>query len=537
MTTNYRLPATLSQDIDAFARKVVAFKNGDYAEADFKPICSAMGVYEQRRDATYMARIRNVGGLISATALKKIIDTALNHGSRRLHITTRQELQIQDISLDDVAPAMRELLTLGLATKGGGGNTVRNILVDEFSGISRDEAFDVTPYALELTSRLIAEVDSYTLPRKLKIALASNEHNVGLSAINDLGLVARKVGKKRGFRVYVGGGAGGRPTTGWLFSDFVPEHEIWALTKGVKQFFAEHGNRENRSQARVRHIFYRLGTEVALRLINDYFQRAKLSAEPFVVTNEVAPHKGRRATDKNTLPDYVIWKHRFVSEQRQAGLHTVLVPIAFGDIHLSDEHAKQWQQLLTLLEGLGADTLRFTTSQNVRLRNIPTRHLSSIYDIIKTWPEVQNPAIIGNIVACNGADTCRLGIAISKDLARDISDELRRSNLALDRLADVAVQIAGCPNSCGQQLWSDVGFAGRKMNGQTAYNVFVAAKRKQSPELAQGVGTLPEKQVPTFVRLLFEDYLMTDENFDFGTYMQRSGKVVAERLVRSLNNQ
>ncbi len=230
MTTNYRLPATLSQDIDAFARKVVAFKNGDYAEADFKPICSAMGVYEQRRDATYMARIRNVGGLISATALKKIIDTALNHGSRRLHITTRQELQIQDISLDDVAPAMRELQTLGLATKGGGGNTVRNILVDEFSGISRDEAFDVTPYALELTSRLIAEVDSYTLPRKLKIALASNEHNVGLSAINDLGLVARKVGKKRGFRVYVGGGAGGRPTTGWLFSDFVPAHESWALS-------------------------------------------------------------------------------------------------------------------------------------------------------------------------------------------------------------------------------------------------------------------------------------------------------------------
>ena len=88
-----------------------------------------------------------------------------------LHITTRQEIQIHNVDLRDTVPALRKLEKVGLSTAGGGGNTVRNMMVNDRSGLVAEEAFDVYPVVEELTSRLIAERDSFTMPRKYKVAM------------------------------------------------------------------------------------------------------------------------------------------------------------------------------------------------------------------------------------------------------------------------------------------------------------------------------------------------------------------------------
>jgi sulfite reductase (ferredoxin) len=82
------------------------------------------------------------------------------------------------------------------------------------SGIAHDEVFDVTPYAFNLTSKLIAEPDSFTLPRKLKIAFSNNEKDTSYAAFNDLGFVARIKDGKKGFKVYLGGSLASKPTVG-----------------------------------------------------------------------------------------------------------------------------------------------------------------------------------------------------------------------------------------------------------------------------------------------------------------------------------
>jgi sulfite reductase (ferredoxin) len=322
MSTTYRLPESLSGDITKFATLAAGYKNEKVSTTEFKAFRVPMGVYEQRKNEVYMARVRATGGVIYPSQLLELIAIARRHGSNLLHLTTRQEIQIQNLELDQVEPILRELQAAGLATKGGGGNTVRNILVSELSGIDPEEAFDTTPYALELTSRMIAEADSYLLPRKMKIAFSSNPAVIDYAGINDVGLVARVQDGRRGFQVFIGGGAGSRPSVGWKLFDFMPADDLYTLVKSLKNFFGAHGNRKNRNQARIRFIFYKLGEEETLRLIRQYFDEEKplggrldvkeLTDErpAYTYVNKVAP------ADEAA---YELWKQRYVSPQRQAG--------------------------------------------------------------------------------------------------------------------------------------------------------------------------------------------------------------------------
>lgn len=289
--TTYKLPDTLGEDIDKLGDLVRAYRQGTVEAVQFKAFRVPMGIYEQRKSEVYMVRIRATGGVVSPSQLLQIVAIAQRHGSDLLHFTTRQEVQLQNLRLEEVEPVLRELQAIGLSTKGGGGNTVRNILVSAGSGIAADETFDATPHAMALTTRLIAEPDSYLLPRKMKIAFSSSGRQVDYAAINDLGFVAQLRDGERGFRVYAGGGGGSKPTVGWLLFDFIPEGEIFAVAEALKKMFSEHGNRKNKHKARIRYIFYRLGEAEALRLIREYYEAARQTAPPFVA--QAPPEIGR----------------------------------------------------------------------------------------------------------------------------------------------------------------------------------------------------------------------------------------------------
>jgi len=87
--------------------------------------------------------------------------TAQSHNSTLFHITTRQEIQTHHTTIDQVKTILHELQQVELSSKGGGGNTVRNFLVDVNTGISSIEEFDVLPDTVDLTTKLIAEPDSF----------------------------------------------------------------------------------------------------------------------------------------------------------------------------------------------------------------------------------------------------------------------------------------------------------------------------------------------------------------------------------------
>lgn len=96
-----------------------------------------MAAMRSAGDDSFMLRIRATGGAITPGLLGKIASVSAHFGADSLHTVTRQEFQIHDVALEHVAQILRELLSIGLSTRGGG-NTVRNIAVSPDAGLSDD---------------------------------------------------------------------------------------------------------------------------------------------------------------------------------------------------------------------------------------------------------------------------------------------------------------------------------------------------------------------------------------------------------------
>ncbi|MCD7964019.1 MAG: sulfurtransferase TusA family protein [Rikenellaceae bacterium] len=529
----YELPETLGRDIENLGTLTDKFIKGEIGTAEFKVGRVPMGIYEQRKDGVYMVRIRTTGGIITPGQLIEIINIAKRHGSDLLHITTRQEIQIQNISIESTGAILRELKKIGLSSKGGGGNTVRNILVATTSVITDIESFDPTPHAEAITTKLIAETDSFTLPRKLKIAFSNNEDDTDFAAINDIGFIAKIKNGQRGFKLYVGGSVASKPTVGWVFADFIPEEDIFAVAGAVKKLFSEHGNRKNKHKARIRHIFYRLGAEEVKRLFDEYFKEEKKTAPKFVpdrYIEKINPSCNGNISSEPVDKDFLTWKNRYATAQKQYGLYSVVVPFIHGNINIGDERfLTQFQIFLRFLEFIGDDTVRFSVQQNIILRNIPESFLFQTYSHIHSInPEIKYPLLTNNIVSCTGADTCRLGICLSKGLAAAIRRKLINEGAGLDNIPEVRLQISGCPNSCGQQVWADLGFSGKALRNSRlypAYQVYAGASRGKSPALAETLGSLNAHDVPEFTQKVLEDFSEKKEKYgNFKNYLESEGR-------------
>jgi len=529
----YRLPDTLTEDIAYFGTLIDDFHDGKIEPVKFKGTRVPMGIYEQRKDGTYMVRVRCTGGYISPEQLKQVALTAQSHHSSLLHITTRQEIQIHHIAIEQVKTILPELQTVELSSKGGGGNTVRNMLVDINSGISADETFDVLPYAVDLTTRLIAEPDSFTLPRKLKIAFSTGETNADFALINDLGFIARIKDGKRGFKVYLGGSVASNPTLGWVLFDFAPEEELFNIAIAAKRFFNNHGNRKNKHKARIRYIFYKEGEEKTRELFFNYYNEIK-SKENFVYTPVALKFEYKKpsfAPASVSLEEFFSWKRRNVKSQKQNGLFSTIIPFVNGNTD-----SETLLKIAEFAAAFGNDVLRFTVRQQLQLRNIPEDYLANVYLLLNELGiNTGLPAIINNIVSCTGADTCRLGICYSKGASLALRKKLGKSKLNLDEIGDLQINISGCPNSCAQQIWSDIGFSGRVGRNErmyAAYNVYAGASKGEKPQLGVVLGTVSARDLPQFTEDILAGYIPVKQKYSsFNDYLQDTGKENIKTLL------
>lgn len=531
----YKLPDSLTEDIAYFGTLIDDFHQGKIEPVKFKGSRVPMGIYEQRKDGTYMVRIRCTGGYISPEQLKQVALTAQEHQSSHLHITSRQEIQIHQIAIDQVKTILPELQEVGLSSKGGGGNTVRNILVDIYSGISTDEVFDVLPYAVDLTTKLIAEPDSFSLPRKLKIAFSTNEEKADFAVINDLGFIAKIKDGKRGFKVYLGGSVASNPTLGWELFNFIPEEELYNIALAAKQFFNNHGNRKNKHKARIRYIFFKEGVEKTKELFFKYYDGIKANAPITYSTNglDFIYKTPDFETIENLKEPFILWKKRYTTAQKQSGLFSVLVPFNNGNTN-----SETLLKIAEFAASFGNDVLRFTPRQQLQLRNISGDYLGNVYQLLVDLNiQTELPLVINNVISCTGADTCRLGICLSKGAASALRRKLEQSALNLDEVNELQINISGCPNSCAQQIWSDIGFSGRVGRNQRmypAYSVYAGAAKGLTPQLSETLGTVSAKDLPQFTKDILAGYLkVKDEYTSFKSYLDATGIEQIKALIET----
>lgn len=455
----YDIPTTLNDEINELDSMIQRYMAGDLDAESLKGRRVPFGCYEQRETGKYMLRIRCPGGALTPGQLFTIAMLSSKYGSDFIHITTRQEFQIHDLKLTDVVPVVRQLRGVELATRGGGGNTVRNITVSADAGVAPDEAFDPSPQAFALTSRLIAEPDSWALPRKFKIAFSNSAKDSAYAQFHDLGFIADTQRGEHGFRVYVAGGMGSKPEVGHLLHRFIPVRDVYLVAEATKRVFSKFGNRKDKNAARLRFLWKQLGESHFRKLYERELQQLREQRlRPLEIPEEsscAVTLPFRPAEDDS--PQFELWKRRYVTAQRQPGLCSIVVPVFLGN--LDNDHAIA---LAGFLDPFGKDVLRATLGQNLCLRNIPEDYLGNVYASIQNISELSSsPTLLANSIACAGADTCQLGICLSKGALRAVRDKLMRSGLDLDQMPESKLRISGCPNTCGQHLVADLGFYGK----------------------------------------------------------------------------
>ena len=229
-TQFFGCPTTVRADLDRFAEEIAKFEKGQTSAAEFRVFRVPRGVYEQRESETYMLRGVAPAGCCCRGKCgrwpppRSVAATAFCTSPRA------QDVQIHRVLLADIHPALLELYAAGLSTKGGGGNTVRNVTGCFDAGVCADEVFDPTPWLIAVTEFLLPDPLSYQLPRKYKLAFSGCGKDCAGATVNDLGFVAMRRDGAKGFAVYVGGGMGAMLRVGNLLEEFLPA-EDWRILR------------------------------------------------------------------------------------------------------------------------------------------------------------------------------------------------------------------------------------------------------------------------------------------------------------------
>ena len=533
----YRIPSTLNGDLDYTQSLIDQFKAGEIQAGQLKSNRVPMGIYEQRKNQHYMLRLRCAGGLVTPEQLAKIAFVGHQLSTSHLHVTTRQEIQIHNVDIEDAIPALKKLEKVGISSAGGGGNTVRNMMVDDRSGLTADEEFDVYPYVEELTSRLIAEKDSFTMPRKYKVAIDTSVATANYSYIADLGLQARIKDGQRGFRVLIAGSAASNAHTGWEVFDFLPEKDLYRAAKALKNWFHKYGNRRNRHKARMRYVFYKYGTEEAKRLYLEEFEELKKDGSiDFEAPALPLEHHKPNFPPLKAPTDFETWKRRYAHKQTNAeglkeNLWYTYIPLRHGN-NSTDFFA----EVAEYLGNYGNDVIRFTKKEQIQVRNIPEEYLTNIYAFFKKLGvyQIDYPVVVTNLTCCTGADTCRLGICLPKGAIDGIAKQLLNSNLNLDAIPDFELRMNGCTNICALATWGDLGFSGRVGrvgdDPYPAYTVWLPVKGKHEIDLQQGY--IAAKKIPVFVEDYLRDVIAEQANYaDYYEYVAKRGVNIVKELI------
>src|SRR5215217_995949 len=538
------IPGAIAEEIETFEAEALRTLAGDVSNDLFKPFRLQYGIYGQRQPGVQMVRIKIPFGGISSNQLRRVAQIADRYATGVSHVTTRQDIQLHFVQLQDVPTIMRGLAEVGLTTREACANTVRNVTACHLAGVCQGEVFDVTPYAKTVAYHLLRNPLNQSLPRKFKIAFSGCRHDCALTPIHDIGLLATKASDGTiGFRMVAGGGLGSAPRIAQLLREFTPMDELIPSIEAVIKVFDTLGNRKNRNKARLKFVIEKLGFDefkrrweaayaamgyaipksgpLTLLQHPDEPPQLLMPTRARAVT-ETGNGNGRHAPGEETT--FQMWKRTNVVRQKQDGYVTAAIKLFMGDIT-----AEQSLFVADLADRYSNGNLRTTINQNLVIRWIPESMLSDLYEDLTSHGLADPGAeLVEDIIACPGTDTCGLGITSSKGLARALAEVFPAGRVPAD-LHDVNVKISGCHNSCAQHHISTIGLhgVGKRLGEHVAphYELHLGGSVNGTAKIGQMTVKLPAKTVPAAISHLIGVYRRDRQAHEgLSAFLARAGK-------------
>ena len=520
----------VENDILELERKIHEFQEGKLDEEKFRSLRLARGVYGQRQQGVQMIRIKLPYGKVTSKQLKRICDVSDEYSTGRLHITTRQDIQIHYVDLNRTPELWAELEKDEVTLREACGNTVRNVTASETAGIDVDEPFDVSPYADALFRYFLRNPSSQEMGRKFKVSFSASDADTGLSYMHDLGFIAKIQQGVKGFKVMLGGGLGSQPRHADVLFDFLPSDKIIPLMDGVIRVFDRYGERKSRAKARLKFLLKDLGLEGFKKLLTQE-QKAvpytlvpidALSYPKIKVENVAIPKV--EITNKKEFEKWILTN---IVPQKQGGFVAIGIKVLLGDFYTDKARL-----LADLVQKYAAGELRLSLRQNILIPYVKEELIPFFYTELEKLGFVEagyNKAL--DITACPGTDTCNLGIASSTGIAVELERIIKAEYPQYISNSDVVIKISGCMNACGQHNMANIGFQGMSIRTKDklvapALQVLLGGGNIGNGKgvFADKVVKVPSKRGPEALRLILDDFDKNGNGLSYGDYYKEKGE-------------
>jgi ferredoxin-nitrite reductase len=395
---------------------------------------------------SYMCRLRIPNGILKAAQFAGVADLAERYGGGYAHVTTRANLQIREVKAGDAVAVIETIQDLGLCSRGSGADNIRNVTGTPTAGIDPQELIDTRPFAREWHFHILNDRSLYGLPRKFNVAFDGAGIIAVLEDTNDIGFQAVQVNEGFGlspgvwFKLCLGGITGHHDfarDTGVL----VQPQDACKVADAVVRLFIEHGDRSDRTKARLKYVLDAMGIEKFVGLLEDKLGRKFDRATP----GALAP---RPAFDRTA--------HIGVHAQKQEGLNWIGIVVPVGRMSVAQMHG-----LAAIARELGDGDLRLTVWQNLLISGVQTGKLEEAQQRIEALGlAIQTNAIRSGLVACTGNTGCKFAASDTKRHAEEIA-RWCEARVALD--TPVNIHLTGCHHSCAQHFVSEIGLLACKV--------------------------------------------------------------------------
>ena len=489
-----------------------------------------------------MIRIKLPYGKVLSHQLRRIAEVSDEYSRSRLHITTRQDIQIHYVDLNRTPELWAELERDNVTLREACGNTVRNVTASETAGIDVNEPFDVSPYADALFKFFLRNPICQEMGRKFKVSFSSTDEDTGLSYMHDLGFIAKIENGVRGFKVMLGGGLGSQPRHADLFYEFLPSDKIIPLMEGVLRVFDRYGERKSRAKARLKFLLKDIGLEAFKQLIEEEqnaieFKTVAIDATNYEVSMPVIVNVPD--VDIKDLARYNLWKSTNVIPQKQNGYFAIGIKVLLGDFYTDKARL-----LADLVEQYAAGEIRLSLRQNILIPFVKEELLPFFYNELEKlgFTEVgYNKAV--DITACPGTDTCNLGIASSTGIAEELERVIKTEYPQYLENTDLVIKISGCMNACGQHNMANIGFQGMSIRTKDklvapALQVLLGGGNigNGNAYFADKVVKVPSRRGPEALRRILNDFETNANGKLFVDYYREKGEKYFYQILTDLSD-
>jgi ferredoxin-nitrite reductase len=395
---------------------------------------------------TYMCRLRIPNGILKHWQFSGLGDLADAYAGGYAHVTTRANLQMREIEPKNAVEMVEGIQDLGLCSRGSGADNIRNVTGTPTAGVDPQELLDTRPYTREWHFHILNDRTLYGIPRKFNVGFDGAGVIPVLEDTNDIGFSAVEVkdgfGVEPGvwFRVAVGGITGHK--------DFARETgvickpaEATTVADAIVRVFIDHGDRTNRTKARLKYVLDAFGVEKFMGLVEE-----KLGRKLVHVPNEAMSPR----------PAFDRFAHIGVHAQKQTGLNWIGVALPVGRMS-----SDQMRSLAAVARDFGDGDIRLTVWQNFLISGVPDAKVAAAEAAIAALGlATAANAIRSGLVACTGNVGCKFAASDTKRHAEEIAAWCE-TRVQVD--SPVNIHLTGCHHSCAQHFISEIGLLACKV--------------------------------------------------------------------------